>query len=135
MSVEGVGNVGGGSSEKNGKRSFLTIGIGGMTRLTAFCRVLTVGKKGDVCRAWVGTRIFIMFLVFMACEAWVSFKMGLARGGGIMGSRFTIGGGLREACNGTGGCDRFVRVGDIGGGGTVCMVARDCMGVAGVRSV
>ena len=49
VSVSGLANVGGAGSERAVERSFLAIGIGGMARLAASCRVCLVGKEGDAC--------------------------------------------------------------------------------------
>ena len=49
VSVRGVVNAGGAGSERAVERSFLTVGIGGMARLAASCRMCLVGKEGDAC--------------------------------------------------------------------------------------
>ena len=49
MSVRGVVNAGGAGSDRVVERSFLTVGIGGMARLAASCRVCLVGQEGAAC--------------------------------------------------------------------------------------
>ena len=109
INVRGAANLGGAGSERVAERFVLTVGIGGKRRLSPLARVFTVGKDGAVCWTCNGTRIFIMALAVMACDARVSRKIGFADRGGVKGAGFMSDDCSCDVCNGGGGETRLDR--------------------------
>ncbi len=133
ISVCGATNLGGAGNDRVAEWFVFPVGIGDRIGFAECVRVLTVGKDCAVSRVCVDTRIFIIALAFMACDARISCKIGFACTGGVKGDCLPGGDGCSDACNsGTGGCNRLGRDRGIGADGVFCFMVCGCRGVVGL---